>query len=154
MSSVLRESLVQLLRGGGAHLTLEDILTNLPPELRNERPPGNIHSVWELLEHLRITQEDILRYTLDPDWTSPEWPRGYWPDAATFTKERWQTSLEGFNRDLEEVTRGVETWELEARIPHGEGRTYLRQALLVADHNAYHLGQIVEVRRALRSWPP
>lgn len=154
MSSVLRESLIQLLRGGGAHLTLEDILTNLPPELRNERPPGSVHSVWELLEHLRITQEDILRYTLDPDWTSPEWPRGYWPDAATFTEERWQTSLEGFNRDLEEVTRGVETWELEAKIPHGGGRTYLRQALLVADHNAYHLGQIVEVRRALRSWPP
>jgi hypothetical protein len=116
--------------------------------------PG-AHTVWELLEHLRIAQEDIVRYTLDPGWVSPEWPKGYWPDpAAAVTEEAWKASLDGFFAGLEETVALARNpaIDLTARLPHGEGRTYLRQVLLVADHNAYHLGQVVETRKALGDW--
>lgn len=153
--SILRQNLVELLRGGHAHVTPQQALNGLDPTLRNTRPADGLHSVWEELEHLRIAQEDILRYTLDASWVSPAFPEGYWPKAADgLTEEAWAASVAAFLTDLEAVIRLVEDQNLDltAEIPHGEGRTYLRQALLVADHNAYHLGQIVQTRKALGNW--
>ncbi len=153
--AALRKDLVELLQGGQAHLTVQEALKGLRPELRHLRPASGLHSVWEELEHMRIAQQDILRYTLDPSWSSPPWPDGYWPASSeNLSAEAWQATVSGFLSDLEEVIKLAQDRELEltAEIPHGEGRTYLRQLLLVADHNAYHLGQIVQIRKALGDW--
>ncbi|MEK6302839.1 MAG: DinB family protein [Acidobacteriota bacterium] len=153
--SVLRENLVELLRGGHAYVTAEKALAAVKPELRNARAAKGLHSVWEELEHIRIAQEDILRYTLDPAWKSPKWPDGYWPAGTDrVTDEEWAVSVAAFFADREKVIALVEdsSVDLTAKIPHGEGRTYLRQILLIADHNAYHLGQIVQTRKALGDW--
>ena len=153
--SVLRLQLVELLRGGEAHIKPESALANVGSQFRCVRPAKNVHSVWEELEHLRIAQEDILRFTIDSSWKSPKWPDGYWPSATeNVSGETWDASVAGFFADLEEVitlTRDQKL-DLTARIPHGEGQTYLREVLLVADHNAYHLGQIVQARRLLGDW--
>lgn len=154
--SALRENLVEVLRGGHAHTTTEKALADVKPELRNKRPADGLHSVWEELEHMRRAQEDILRYTLDPSWESPEFPEGYWPRKTdSVTDEMWAASVEGFFADLEELIRLAENTEIDltAKIPHGEGRTYLRQILLTADHNAYHLGQLVQTRKTIGDWP-
>jgi uncharacterized damage-inducible protein DinB len=149
---VLREQLVELLKGGQAHLTMDDALAGLEPKLRNKQVSG-ASSVWAELEHLRIAQEDILRYTLDPKWKSPEFPDGFWP-SGELTEQVWQATVDGFNSDLKEVINLARdtSVDLTAEIPHGEGRTYLREILLVADHNAYHMGQIVTIRKALGAW--
>jgi hypothetical protein len=153
--SVLRDQIVELLRGGEAHVKADAALGNVDPQFRNVSPPGDVHSVWEELEHMRIAQQDILRYTVDVSWTSPEWPDGYWPDTSEIvTDEMWQASLDGFLANLAELISLVQdtTVDLTAKIPHGDWRTYLRQILLVADHNAYHLGQIVQTRKLLGDW--
>jgi len=152
--SRLRRDLLELLEGKSAHVGIEVAFADLRPEHRAVHPVGDGHTIWELLEHMRIAQEDILRYTLEPGWTSPEWPDGYWPEIETPTEEQWQASLDAFRRGLEEVKALVEdpARDLTAEIPHGEGRSYLREVLLVTDHNAYHLGQVVELRRRLGSW--
>src|SRR5262249_61458285 len=121
-------------------LTVEQALANLDPKLRDARVTGS-SSVWAELEHMRIAQEDILRYTLDPKkWQSPEFPDGFWPGGEV-TQQRWLATVGGFNSDLKEIISLVRNTKLDltAEIPHGEGRTYLREVLLVADHNAYHL---------------
>ncbi len=153
--SILRQSLAELLRGGQAHLTPQQALAELNPALRNVRPASGGHSVWEELEHMRLAQEDILRYTLDANWVSPPFPEGYWPTATDqLTDEAWSASVKAFFADLEEVVKLAQDAkvDLTAEIPHGQGHTYLREILLVADHNAYHLGQIVQIRRALGAW--
>lgn len=153
--SVLREQLVKLMRGGEAHVTVETALAEVNPQLGNVRPAADVHSVWEELEHLRIAQEDILRYTLDPSWRSPEWPEGYWPSKTeSVTGKMWKSSVDGFSAGIEEVIKLIQDPELDltAKIPHGDWRTYLRQILLAADHNAYHLGQIVQARKLLGDW--
>jgi len=153
--SVFRDQLVELLRGGEAHVKAEAALANVDPPFRNVRPPADVHSVWEELEHMRIAQQDILRYTLDASWTSPEWPEGYWPsDHQSVPDEMWQASLDGFFADLNELITLIQdpAVDLTSKIPHGDWRTYLRQILLVADHNAYHLGQIVQTRKLLGDW--
>lgn len=153
--SVLRAELVNLLRGGEAHAKAETALADVNPKLRSVPPGADVHSVWEELEHLRIAQEDILRYTLDPSWKSPEWTEGYWPTKTdSVTDEMWQASVDGFTSDLEEVIKLIQDSEVDltAKIPHGDWRTYLRQVLMVADHNAYHLGQIVQARKLLGDW--
>ena len=152
---VFRQQLVALMRGGEAHVKAEAALAKVSPQFRSVRPAADVHSVWEELEHLRIAQEDILRFTIDASWNSPEWPEGYWPaNPQTVTDEMWKASVDGFLADLEEVIKIVQepTLDLTSRIPHGEGQTYLREILLVADHNAYHLGQIVQARKLLGDW--
>ena len=154
LESVLRENVVELLSTGHAHVTLGDALEGLQAEHRNVRPAAGLHSVWEELEHMRIAQEDILRYTLDPSWKSPKFPDGYWPRETSLTDTIWSHTVDGFRKDLEELVALVQNtkFDLTAKIPHGEGRTYLREILLVADHNAYHLGQIVQTRKLLGDW--
>lgn len=152
----LRENLVELLKSGHAHTKPEAALKNVSPEARSARPAESVHSIWEELEHIRLAQEDILRYTLDPQWQSPPWPEGYWPaKVEAVTDEMWTSSVEAFFSDLEEIIELVRDSiiDLTSEIPHGEGRTYLREVLLVADHNAYHLGQIVQLRKLLGDWP-
>lgn len=153
--SILRQNLIELLRGGQAHVTAEQALDGLKPALRNVRPPAGEHSVWEELEHMRLTQEDILRYTLDAAWISPPFPAGYWPKTTEpLTDETWSASVSAFCADLEEIIKLAQdsSMDLTVEIPHGAGHTYLREILLVADHNAYHLGQIVQTRKALGNW--
>lgn len=153
--SVLREQLVGLLQGGEAHVKPDAALAGVSARSRNVRPGENVHSVWEELEHMRIAQEDILRYALDSEWKSPEWPEGYWPaKSQDVTDEMWKESVDRFFADLAELvelTRNPAV-DLTAKFPHGEGQTYLRQILLTADHNAYHLGQIVQARKLLGDW--
>ena len=152
--SRLRRDLIELLEGKGAHVGVEPAFANLAPEHRAAHGGEDGHTIWEELEHLRIAQEDILRYTLEPGWTSPHWPDGYWPDVETPTEEQWRDSLPASHSDLDQVMALVRdpARDRTAEIPHGEGRSYLRQILLVADHNAYHLGQVIEIRRLLGAW--
>jgi uncharacterized damage-inducible protein DinB len=151
----LREHLLYLLRGGGAHLNFDAAVAGLPPELRGARPPGVPHTPWRLLEHLRLAQWDILEFSRNPKHVSPDFPAGYWPEGDTPPDDAaWERSVAAFRADLQAMQDLVADpkTDLFARIPHGEGQTVLREALLVADHNAYHLGQLVVIRRALGAW--
>lgn len=148
----LRDHLLDLLDSGNAHLKFEDAVRDFPPALRGVRPAGAPHSAWELLEHLRIAQWDILEFTRDAEHVSPEFPRGYWPaGGAPPADGAWEESVAAFRRDLRALAAiaADESVDLYARIPHGDGQTVLRELLLAADHNAYHLGQLVLVRRML-----
>ena len=152
---ILRDNIVQLLKGGQAFVTFEQALKNVKSELRNKRPSKNIHSIWENLEHMRIAQEDILKYTVDPTWVSPDWPKGYWPGETDMIKNKdWTDAINAFLKDRGEVIKLAKNdrIDLSSVIPHTKEHTYLREILLVADHNAYHLGQIVTVRKLLNDW--
>jgi hypothetical protein len=151
----LREHLVKLLQGGEAHATFEDAIKGFPVPLRGKKPQGAQHSPWEILEHLRIAQWDILEFARNARHVSPDFPSGYWPEKATPPDENaWNTSVAAFRADLQAMVHLVsdETTDLHARIPHGSGQTILRQAMLTADHNAYHLGEFILVRRLLGAW--
>jgi hypothetical protein len=153
--ALLRRELAHLLQGGHAHLTLEAALKGLEPRFRHVRPKRGRPTVWELLEHLRLAQQDILQYCLDPGWVSPEWPSGYWPAATrSLSDSAWRKTRSGFLADLKKLVELVNDprIDLTAVIPHTKEHTYLREALLAADHNAYHLGQIVQTRKELGSW--
>ena len=150
----LRKHLVNLLDMQGAHIDFDAAIRDFPAELRGSKPAGGPHTPWQLLEHMRIAQWDILEFSRDGKHVSPDFPGGYWPkSAAPPTDAAWNTSIEKFRHDLDEMKKLVSDprQDLYARIPHGEGQTLLREALLVADHNSYHLGQIVYARKQLES---
>ncbi len=152
----VRNHLEYLLRGGGAHVHFPDVLDSFPPELCGRQVEGVPYTAWQLLEHMRIAQWDILEFSRNPLHESPPWPEGYWPKSpAPPEPGAWQQSVKQFCRDLEEMIARVmdPRSDLLAPIPHGQGQTLLREALLVADHNAYHLGQLVLLRRLLGAWP-
>jgi len=152
----LRRHIVYLLKGGGAHVDFDAAVRGLPRELRGARVPGLPHTAWQLLEHLRIAQWDIVEFSRSARHVSPEFPKGYWPDAEAPNGETaWEESVRGFHRSLNAMVKLVESLrtDLLAKIPWGDGQTILREALLVADHNAYHIGQLVLLRRALGAWP-
>ncbi|HYM08974.1 MAG TPA: DinB family protein [Terriglobales bacterium] len=154
--SSLRRHLLELLMGGSAHARFEEVLAGLPTDLRGRKPAGLPHSPWMLLEHMRIAQHDILEFSRNRRHVSPDWPKGYWPDRATPPNSAaWNTSIRKFRLDLKAMQGLVANpkTDLHARIPWGDGQTILREALLVADHNAYHLGQLVDIRRLLEAWP-
>jgi hypothetical protein len=151
----LREHLRKLLAWGDAHVGFDRAVDGLAPELRGVRPDGLPYSPWELLEHLRITQHDILDFSRNPRYAELSWPEDYWPDSpAPPDADAWDRSIAAFraDRDALRALAADAGIDLFARIPHGQGQTYLREILLVADHNAYHLGQIVSVRQALGAW--
>jgi hypothetical protein len=151
----LRQHLVKLLTLGEAHVEFEKVVKNFPVELRGKTPKGAEHSPWELLEHLRIALEDILDFSRNADYKSREWPKEYWPEtSAPPNASAWTKSVKAFQKDLKEMCDLVadEKTDLFAKIPHGDGQTILREALVAADHNAYHLGQLVLVRRMLGAW--
>jgi DinB superfamily len=152
---VLREHVIELLNGRGAHSGFDDVVKNMPEKLRGVKPDGFPHSAWMLLEHLRLAQWDILEFSRNRKYKSPKWPEGYWPETeAPPSKAAWDESIRQFRKDLKVMQQLVANpkTDLYARIPWGDGQTILREALLVADHNAYHLAQLVDVRRLLGAW--
>jgi len=153
--SELREQLVHLLEGGHAHVDFDAAIADLKPENRGQKPAGLPFSIWGLVEHLRIAQWDILEFSRDAKHGSPEWPAGYWPAGdAPASDAEWTKTVEAFHSDLTAMKALVldPKTDLFARIPHGEGQTILREALVLADHNSYHIGQIVLARRMLGDW--
>lgn len=153
--AALREHLVKLLSEGQAHATFEQAVKGFPVELRGKVPKGAEHSPWQLLEHLRIAQWDILEFSRNAEYQAPKWPDEYWPkEKAPADEKAWDKSVRGFKKDLNEMCALVadEKTDMFAKIPHGDGQTILREALLTADHNAYHVGQLVLVRRLLGEW--
>ena len=154
-SDALREHVLDLLRGRNAHVDFEKAVADLPSKLRGVKPKGAPHTAWQLLEHMRIAQWDILEFSRDPKHISPPWPEGCWPKTeAPPSPAAWNNSLRKFRADWKAMAKLVADRKknLFARIPHGTGQTLLREALLVADHNAYHLGQLVLLRRLLGAW--
>ena len=152
----LRDHLLDLLRGGGAHLHFDAAVADLPTKLRGAKPAGLPHTPWRLLEHMRICQWDILEFSRNPKYVEPKFPDDYWPKGdAPPDDAAWDRSIASFRADLKAMQDLVAdpATDLFAPIPHGDGQTILREALLVADHNAYHLGQLVTVRRLLGAWP-
>jgi hypothetical protein len=152
----LREQLVALLKGGGAHVHFMDALDGFPDAKRGAFVEGLPHTGWQLIEHVRIAQWDILEFSRDAKHVSPGFPEGYWPKTPVPPDQAaWQKSVEAFQHDLQEMIKLVNypKTDLYRVIPHGDGQTILRQALLLADHNAYHLGQLIDLRRALGAWP-
>jgi len=154
----LRTHLLDLLHGGHAHATFDDAVRDLPAKLRGKVPRGLPYSAWQLVEHMRLTQEDILLFSKNRDgsYQSPEWPDGYWPSGeAPLDDEDWEKSIAGFRADRVafEALVADPTQDLFAPFPWGEGQTLLREGLLIADHTSYHLGQLIVVRRLLGAWP-
>jgi len=151
----LREHLLYLLGGGGAHVSFEQAIADFPPWLRGVKPAGLPFTAWRLLEHMRIAQWDILEFSRNAKHVSPEFPKGYWPETdAPPNDAAWERGVKAFEADLRAMRRLVKnpSTDLGTPIPHGAGQTILREALLVADHNAYHLGQLVLLRRLLGVW--
>ena len=155
ISDPVREQVINLLRGGHAHLTLDAVIKEFPVELRGTKPKGAPHSAWQLLEHLRIAQWDILEFSRNAKHVSPSWPDGYWPKTEKPPSEAaWNKSVSSIKKDMAAMEKLVEdpNTDLYAKIPHGTGQSILREALLAADHNAYHIGQILLLRRLLGAW--
>jgi hypothetical protein len=151
----LREHVTNLLEGGGAHAKFDDVIEDLPPNLRGIKPDKFPHTAWMLLEHLRLAQRDILEFSRNAKHISPEWPKGYWPETQSPPSDAaWSKSIQQFLRDLKAMQLLVADpkTDLFAPIPWGDGQTILREALLVADHNAYHVAQLVDLRRLLGAW--
>ena len=154
--TALREHLVALLEGGNAHATFDNAVRGMPLDKIGVRPKGLPHSAWELLEHLRLAQHDILHFSLSADHVSPAWPEGYWPATPGPEREsHWARSVKAVRSDLAEFREVIRdpARDLYKKFPWGDGQTLLREALLIADHNAYHTGQLVLVRRLLGAWP-
>ncbi|HTZ73009.1 MAG TPA: DinB family protein [Candidatus Aquilonibacter sp.] len=152
----LRDQLSRALDWGEAHVDWKKALKGVPAKAQGTRPKGVPHSPWELLEHVRIATWDILEFSRDPNHKSPDWPSGYWPkQPKPPNAAAWQKSVKALDRDLKQMQQLVQdpNTGLLASIPGGSGQTLLREILLLADHNAYHLGQLVFVRRLLGCWP-
>ena len=154
--TALREHLIKLLEGGSAHATFDNAVKGFPVDRIGVRPKGLPYSAWELLEHMRIAQEDILRFSISAEHESPKWPEGYWPAGPAPEKpSQWARSVKAIRKDLAEFEALVRDpkQDLYRKFPWGDGQTLLREALLIADHNSYHVGQLVLVRRFLGVWP-
>ena len=155
MDDPIRDQVVALLKGGQAHVTFDDAVKDFPTKQRGVKPNGMPYTAWQLLEHIRIAQWDILGFSRDSKHTSPKWPEGYWPETEKPPSDAaWDDSITAVKRSLLEMQNLINDpkTDLNAKIPHGTGQTILREALLLADHNAYHVGQLVIVRRLLRAW--
>ena len=150
----LREHVIRMLRWEDAHLSFNTAIADLPVEFRGSKPQGFPHTPWQLLEHMRIAQWDILEFCRDAGHVSPPFPDGYWPTSAVPPDAKaWDGAVDSFRTDLRTMQDLVldPTTELFAEIPHGEGQTVLREALVLSDHNSYHLGQLMLVRRVLEA---
>ena len=151
----LRDHVLYVLKGGGAHVSFDRAVQSLPAKLRGRRAEGCPYTAWMLLEHMRLAQWDILEFSRDPKHVSPDWPKGYWPKTAKPASDAaWKKSIASIKKDREAMIKLVSNpkTDLSARIPHGTGQNILREALLIADHNAYHLGQLVLLQRLVGTW--
>lgn len=151
----LKKHIVNSLKGGQAFVPIKKAVENVNPKIRNERPNEHNHSIWEELEHLRIAQEDIYKYMIDPKWESPKWPDNYWADSSTeVTDKVWEKTHSGFLKDLNDVVTLAENPDIDLIniIPHTKTHTYLREFMILIEHNAYHIGKIMDIRKALGDW--
>jgi hypothetical protein len=151
----LRTQLREFLDWGNAHVTFDRAVKGIPPAKRGKVPRGFAHSSWQLLEHMRIAQEDILDFCRNPRYVHRKWPDDYWPKSpAPPSESAWRRSIASYRRDCRAMQRLAANPRIDlfAKIPHGSGQTYIREILLVADHTAHHLGQLIDVRRALGIW--
>ena len=154
-NAAMRAHIAKALDWDDAHVGFDKALEGLPPELRGRRPAGLPYSPWQLIEHLRLTQHDILDFCRNPKYAERDWPKDYWPPTdAPPSPAAWDESVAGFHRERDalKLLANDAALDLFAKIPHGSGQTYFRELLLIADHNAYHLGQLVTVRRLLGAW--
>ena len=151
----LRKELDRLLAGKGAHADFDASVADFPPKLRGVRPHGSPHSAWEVLEHLRIAQWDMLEFSRNPKHVSPDWPSGYWPEnSEPGSAAVWEKSVKSFHHDLAAMRKLVSDPKSDLFTPfaHGDGQTLLREAMQMADHNAYHVGELIFLRRQLGAW--
>ena len=155
MKDPVREQVIKLLQGGQAHITLDAVVKDFPEKLRGVKPEGASHTAWQLFEHMRIAQWDILEFSRSAKHVSPEWPAGYWPKTEKPPNDAaWKKSVLDIKKDgvaMQKLLEDPKT-DLYTKIPHGTGQNILREALLVADHNAYHLGQLFIIRQLLGAW--
>jgi hypothetical protein len=155
-ATALRRGLAQILEWREAHAGFDQVVTGLPAELRGKIPEGLPYSPWQLLEHIRLTQRDILEFCRNPAYQEQNWPADYWPPGPVPPSESaWEESVRAYHADLEALKRLAldSSIDLLGKVPAGRGQTYLREILLTADHTAYHLGELVVVRRLLGAWP-
>lgn len=157
LDQLVRQQLVTLLNGGNAHMSFQEAVADFPEEKINHRPAGVAYTFWHLVEHLRITQRDILVYLAKADYAGMEWPRDYWPalDAVT-DRAGWDASIADFEADLAQLVAIVEdpATDLTATVPSNDEHTVLREMLIVADHNAYHIGELGVLRQVDSAWGP
>ena len=152
---VVRDQLLSFLRGGNAHLTFDQAVADFPPDHINVQPPNVSYTPWHLLEHIRIAQWDILEFIRDPEHVSPQWPEGYWPPSGEKADEKkWGKTITDFHADLQALQDMVQdpATDLYAPIAHAREYTVLREILLVADHNAYHIGEFAVFRQVMDTW--
>lgn len=153
--SPLRKQIARALEWGEAHASFESAVEGLPPELRGRAPSGLPYSPWQLVEHIRITQADILEFSVASTYAEKAWPKDYWPASADPPSPKaWDDSIAAVKRDRAALAKLVTdtSIDLTARVPNGDGQTYLREVLLVMDHTAYHVGELIVVRRLLKAW--
>jgi hypothetical protein len=153
---IVREQVLALLRGGNAHMTFDEAVADFPMEFINRRPPNVPYSLWHLLEHVRFAQLDILDFLRNASYKAPNWPDDYWPDLEQQANpEQWRETIRAFKADLEALQEiaADSRLNLEDEIPHAPGYTYIREFLLVADHNAYHIGEFGILRQVMGTWP-
>jgi uncharacterized damage-inducible protein DinB len=151
----VRDGLTQFLRGGQAHVSLDDAVKNFPVKLAGQKPEGAPHTAWQLLEHIRLTLHDLVEFCANPKYRAPKWPEDYWPKReAPASAKDWETSLRALRENITEFERMMENPEtnLTAKIPWGDGQTVLREVLLAIDHTSYHVGQLVMLRKQLGEW--
>ena len=150
---ILIDELTKLLLGGSAHVSLQDALKGLKPNLRGVKPEHMPYSIWQLIEHIRIAQWDMVWFCKDAEHKSPKWPDVYWPvESAPKDDSAWDGSLKQINSDLDEFVELMEHSDIYQKLQHGSGQSVLREALQIADHNAYHIGEIIAIRRFLGDW--
>jgi hypothetical protein len=150
---ILIGELVKLLNGGSAHASLDHALDGLPANLRGIKPEKLPYTIWQLVEHIRIAQWDMLKFSKDANHESPQWPDGYWvKDPAPKDEKEWTQSLKQISEDKEEFIGLLMSSDIYEKIPHGHGQSILREALQIADHNAYHTAEIIVIRRLLGAW--
>ena len=147
--------IVDAMSGHHAHIDLDAVVDDFPVELRGAKPSGVPHTAWELLEHMRIAQWDILEFSRNPRHKSPKWPDEYWvTETAPKDEDEWKKSLKQIDDDRKEFIKLLETGDIYKAIPHGDGQNILLEALQIADHNAYHTAEIIVIRRLLDAWKP
>lgn len=155
ITSALQKQLIDLLTGSNAHQSFEQAVANLPDNLRGVKPEKLPYSIWQLVDHIRIAQHDILEFSRNPDYQSPPWPSGYWTkDLAPANEAAWQQALDQIREDRDAFIELLNDPQADLHTPfaHGDGQNLLREALLIADHNAYHVGEIIIIRRLLDAW--
>jgi DinB family protein len=150
---ILVNELLKLLKGGGAHASFHDAIDGLPAQLRGAKPDNLPYSIWQLVEHIRIAQWDMLEFSKSENHESPNWPDDYWvKETAPADDEAWERSVKQIDDDLEEFISLLQKEDIYKAIPHGDGQSILREALQIADHNAYHTAEIIVIRRLVGAW--